>query len=87
MEPYDVREAMAERSWPCREVLRSKTRCPGCDIAISRHALLYKHRCPRVPGSGDPETKRRRLQERMDARIAAKFQAAPGPAPEQTPDS
>jgi len=55
------------RCYPCRTILRERRVCPGCGLEMSYHALAYKHKCKQLPT--DPESKRRRRLEQLDARI------------------
>ena len=62
---------------PSREVLRTRTQCPGCGKILTYHALAYKHRCPRVPDTWDG--KKRKQIAALEARIQARVQAMPVP--------
>ena len=73
----ESQEAMTHRLTPSREVLRSRTQCPGCSKVLTYHALAYKHKCPRVPSTWDGK-KQRQIQA-LQARINARIQAMPEP--------
>ena len=76
----DSQEAMARSSphtTPSREVLRSRTQCPGCGKVMTYHALAYKHRCPRIPFTWDG--KKQKQIAALEARIRARVAAMPEP--------
>ena len=83
MDCCEPREHMTARQTPSREVLRTRTNCPGCDKVITYHALAYKHKCPRVPNTWEGKKQRQlaALHARINARIpASEPQAIPEPA-------
>ena len=63
----------ATKRHPCRDILRARRACPGCGVTMSRHALLYKHRC-----RGGPDATRRRRLEQLDKRIELRLGPAGG---------
>ena len=52
------------KACPSRVALRTYRKCPGCNLTLMRHTLLYRHQC-----KGDPEMGEKALLERMDERI------------------
>jgi hypothetical protein len=69
----------AQQISPSRDVLRTRTPCPGCGKLMTYHALAYKHLCPRVPHTR--EGKRLKQIAALKARIQARIQARPVPPP------
>ena len=68
----------AKKRHPSRDILRARRACQGCGITMTYHALTYKHRC-----HGGPESKRRRRQEQLDARIERRLGSAGGELEQQ----
>ena len=81
MDCYEPQEHMTPRLTPSREVLRSRTQCPGCGKTITFHALAYKHKCPRIPNTW--EGKKQRQLAALHARINARI---PAPEPQVIPE-
>ena len=83
MDCCEPHEDMTPRLTPSREVLRTRTNCPGCGKTITFHALAYKHNCPRIPNTWEGKKQRQiaALHARIKARIpASEPQAIPEPA-------
>jgi hypothetical protein len=83
MDCCEPQEDMTPRLTPSREVLRTRTQCPGCGKVITYHALAYKHKCPRIPNTWEGKKQRQlaALHARINARIpASEPQAMPEPA-------
>jgi len=83
MDCCEPQEHMTPRLAPSREVLRTRTQCPGCGKVITFHALAYRHKCPFVPNTWEGRMQRQiaALHARINARIpASEPQVIPEPA-------
>jgi hypothetical protein len=81
MDCCEPQEDMTPRLTVSREVLRTRTNCPGCGKVITYHALAYRHRCPRMPNT--LEGKKQRQLAALHARINARI---PAPEPQVIPE-
>ena len=81
MDCCEPQEHMTPRLTPSREVLRTRTQCPGCGKVITFHALAYRHKCPRIPNTW--EGKKQRQLAALHARINARI---PVPEPQVIPE-
>ena len=72
---HESQETMARQTTPSREVLRTRTQCPGCGKVITYHSLAYKHSCPLVPNTWDG--KKQKQIAALEARINARIRVTP----------
>ena len=67
-------ETVATRCTPLsRELLRTKTECPGCGATMQYRTLAYKHRCPKNPSDSERLAEREKRMKKLQQRAVDKF--------------